>query len=188
MPDQSFVGRAGQKLDHALVTFGFSVENLTCADFGSAVGGFVDCLLQHKAAKVYAVETGYGVLDWKLRNDPRVVVNERTNAMHVTLPEKMDLITIDASWTKQLSLLPNALNNLKPHSHLITLIKPHYEADKSLLVKGRLDPKKSLLVTNKVIGEIQNQLGLTLINQTISPITGGKAENTEYLVLFKVSG
>ncbi len=184
MPNQSFVGRAGQKLNYALVTFGFSVENLTCADFGSAVGGFVDCLLQKGAAKVYAVETGYGVLDWKLRNDPRVIVKERTNAMHVTLPEKMDLITIDASWTKQLSILPNALKNLKTGGHLITLIKPHYEADKSLLIKGKLTPEDAALVTNKVINEIQNQLRLTLINQTISPIVGGKAENTEYLALF----
>ena len=83
----SFVSRAGQKLEHALTTFEIDVTGRTVADLGSNVGGFVDCLLQRGAAKVYAIDTGYGTLDWKLRNDPRVVVMERTNAMHAVLPE-----------------------------------------------------------------------------------------------------
>src|SRR3989344_4134141 len=88
--DMKYASRAGEKLEHALATFKISVAGLVCADFGSSAGGFVDCLLQHGAQKVYAVETGYGVLDWKLRNDPRVIVMERQNAMHVVLPEKVD--------------------------------------------------------------------------------------------------
>src|SRR3954470_11288116 len=103
-----FVSRAGQKLEHALNTFHIDVNGQTCADLGSNVGGFVDCLLQRGAAKVYSIDTGYGVLDWKLRKDPRVVVMERTNAIHVTLPEKVSLVTIDVAWTKQRIILPAA--------------------------------------------------------------------------------
>src|SRR4051812_11330036 len=97
----TFISRAGQKLDHALTAFGVGVGGLVCADLGSNTGGFVDCLLQRGASRVYAVDTGYGVLDWKLRKDPRVVVMERTNAMHVRLPEPVDLVTIDVAWTRQ---------------------------------------------------------------------------------------
>src|SRR6478672_7050849 len=96
-----YVSRAGQKLAHALKTFSVDPRGLICADLGSNVGGFVDCLLQHGAAKVYAVEKGYGVLEWKLRKDPRVVVMERTNAMHVSRPEPAALVTIDGAWTRQ---------------------------------------------------------------------------------------
>ena len=84
----TFVSRAGQKLEHALAAFGLDVAGCVCADLGSNAGGFVDCLLRRGAAKVYAIDTGYGVLEWKLRKDPRVVVMERTNAMHVVLPEE----------------------------------------------------------------------------------------------------
>src|ERR1700759_5340742 len=98
---KSFVSRAGQKLEHALSNFGLSPASLVCADLGCSTGGFTDCLLQHGAAKVYAVDTGYGVLAWKLRKDPRVVVMERTNGMHVTLPEQAKFVSIDVSWTKQ---------------------------------------------------------------------------------------
>src|SRR5882724_12381661 len=96
-----FVSRAGEKLDHALGTFGLDVTGFTCADFGANAGGFTDCMLQRGAGKVYAVDTGYGALEWKLRKDARVVVMERTNAMHVDLPEKVDLVAVDVAWTKQ---------------------------------------------------------------------------------------
>src|SRR3990167_6056243 len=96
-----YVSRAGEKLQFALDKFKISVKDLMCADFGSSTGGFVDCLLQNGAKKVYSVDTAYGELAWNLRNDPRVVVIERTNAMYLeSLPEKVDLITIDAGWTK----------------------------------------------------------------------------------------
>src|ERR1700761_4113773 len=127
-----FVSRAGQKLDHALDAFGVGVAGLACADLGCNVGGFVDCLLQRGAAKVYAVDTGYGVLEWKLRKDPRVVVMERTNAMHVDLPEPVSLVTIDVAWTRQRNILPAAgrILSREPGARVVTLIKPHYEADK----------------------------------------------------------
>src|SRR3954462_8986128 len=124
-----FVSRAGQKLHHALVTFGVSPEGKICADLGSNTGGFVDCMLQLGAVKVYAVDTGYGVLEYKLRKDPRVVVMERTNAMHVKLPEKVGLVTIGVAWTKQRNILPNARLLLAEGGEVVTLIKPHYEAE-----------------------------------------------------------
>src|SRR5438132_3276476 len=102
----TFVSRAGQKLEHALNHFRIDVAACTCADLGSNTGGFVDCLLQRGAAKVYAIDTGYGALEWKLRTDPRVIVMERTNAMHAELPEKVARITIDVAWTKQKHILP----------------------------------------------------------------------------------
>src|SRR5438270_10101760 len=128
-----FVSRAGQKLDHALTVFGIDVAGLVCADFGSNAGGFVDCLLQRGAAKVYAIDTGYGALEWKLRKNPRVVVMERTNAMHVVLPEKVRLVSIDVAWTKQRNILPAAKGMLEDGGSVISLIKPHYEASAALL-------------------------------------------------------
>src|SRR5271167_690382 len=95
-----FASRAGLKLDSALNVFSISVTGKICADLGCSTGGFTDCLLQHGASRVFAIDTGYGVLDWKLRKDPRVVVMERTNAMHVTLPGPVELITIDVGWTR----------------------------------------------------------------------------------------
>src|SRR5881394_1628680 len=103
-----FVSRAGQKLDHALTHFQLDVTGKVCADLGSNTGGFVDCLLRRGAAKVYAIDTGYGALDWKLRRDPRVVAMERTNAMHAVLPEPVSVVTIDVAWTKQRHILPAA--------------------------------------------------------------------------------
>jgi len=180
MMQHYYASRAGEKLEYALREFRIDVKNKTCADFGSSTGGFVDCLLQHGAKKVYAVDTGYGELAWKLRNNPNVVVMERANAMHVKLPEKMDIITNDTSWTRQKHILPNAIKNLKEHGSIITLIKPHYEADKKLLQKGVLDENTAEQVAKQVLAEIQ-QLGLQGKGFTKSPIFGGKGGNTEYL-------
>src|SRR3954451_13943962 len=130
-----FASRAGLKLDHALTVFQIDVSGLTCADLGSNVGGFVDCLLQRGAAKVYAVEKGYGVLEYRLRKDPRVVVMERTNAMHVALPESGDLVTIGVAWPPPQNTLPAARRILRPTGTVITLIKPHYEAQPAQLRK-----------------------------------------------------
>jgi len=106
------VSRAGEKLEHALEKFEVEVKGKIVADLGSHVGGFVDCLLKHGAAKVYAVEVGKGVLDWKLRNDPRVVVMEGVNALYAELPEKVDLVTIDVGWTRQKFIVPKAASGV----------------------------------------------------------------------------
>ncbi|MGD2108262.1 MAG: SAM-dependent methyltransferase [Phycisphaerae bacterium] len=122
-----YVSRGGEKLAAALDHFQIDVSGVVCADLGSHVGGFVDCLLQRGAAKVYSVDTSYGTLAWKLRRDPRVVVLERTNAMHVSLPEPVNLVTIDVGWTRQAKILPNVAKLLAPSGFVITLIKPQYE-------------------------------------------------------------
>lgn len=179
-----FVSRAGEKLEHALKTFDLRVENLVCADFGSNTGGFVDCLLQHGAQKVYAVETGYGVLDYKLRTDKRVVVLERHNAMHVVLPERVDFISVDTSWTKLEKVLPNVLNNLKENGQIVALIKPHYEAGPSFIRKGKLLEEFIPQVLSGV-KEKFTTLGLEILGETESPILGEKGKNKEFLVHLK---
>jgi 23S rRNA (cytidine1920-2'-O)/16S rRNA (cytidine1409-2'-O)-methyltransferase len=178
-----FVSRAGQKLDHALTTFGIDVADRVCADLGCSTGGFTDCLLQRGAKKVYAVDTGYGVLDWKLRNDPRVVVMERTNAMHVELPEPVDVVTIDVAWTKQRNILPSAHRIATPDANIVTLIKPHYEADAKLLRKGILPEEQIAAVLEVVRRDIQ-EAGFDLIESTQSPIKGAKG-NIEILALLR---
>jgi 23S rRNA (cytidine1920-2'-O)/16S rRNA (cytidine1409-2'-O)-methyltransferase len=176
-----YVSRAGQKLAHALDEFQTDVSAQVCADLGSNVGGFVDCLLQRGASKVYSIDTGYGVLDWKLRNDPRVVVMERTNAIHVMLPEHVDLVTIDVAWTKQKIILPAARTMLKPTGYIVTLIKPHYEADPALLRGGVLDQSRLGEVIDRVKIDIE-YCGFEISNITQSPILGGKG-NVEMLAL-----
>jgi len=176
---QSYVSRAGQKLDHAITTFAIDPTGNICADLGCSTGGFTDCLLHHNAARVYAVDTGYGVLDWKLRKDPRVVVMERVNAMHVQLPEPVDLVTIDVAWTRQRNILPAARKLLKPNGIVISLIKPHYESPANLLRKGILDAAEIPAILTAVAADI-HQAGFELIAKVESPIKGSKG-NTEVL-------
>ena len=179
-----YASRAGEKLEHALKTFNVSVQGFTCADFGSSTGGFVDCLLQNGATKVYAVETGYGVLEYKLRQDERVVVMERTNAMHVNLPEGMDLITVDTSWTKLEKVIPNALKNLKNGGQIIALVKPHYEALAHMIRKGKLAEEFMTEVLEKTKIKLR-EIGAEVIGETESPIVGAKGGNEEYLFHIK---
>jgi 23S rRNA (cytidine1920-2'-O)/16S rRNA (cytidine1409-2'-O)-methyltransferase len=174
-----FVSRAGQKLDHAMKHFGIDVATKTCADLGSNTGGFVDCLLRRGAAKVYAIDTGYGVLDWNLRKDPRVVVMERTNAMHVALPELVQFISIDVAWTKQRKILPAARQMLDATGECVTLIKPHYEADPKLLRNGVLPAENLAEVLSSVTGNIP-QHGFEVLGTVESPIRGAKG-NAEVL-------
>ena len=178
-----FVSRAGQKLDHALAHFAVDVRGRTCADLGSNAGGFVDVLLRRGATKVYAIDTGYGVLDWKLRNDPRVVVMERTNAMHVTLPEKVSVVTIDVAWTKQKHILPPARRMLEDGGFVVTLVKPHYEAEASMLRKGVLPEDLVQGVIESVRRDVA-AAGFDWIDSVTSPIKGAKG-NTEVLSLLK---
>lgn len=201
-----FVSRAGLKLDHALTTFDVDVTGLSCADFGCNVGGFTDCLLQRSAAKVYAIDTGYGVLDYRLRSDDRVVVMERTNALHADPPRQVDLVVIDLAWTPQRYAIPAALRWLKPGGRIVTLIKPHYELTeaerKEHLRDGRLDPAMAEHVMQRVVDEIPDHGDsetrlVRVTHQTISPITGGKSSrkarrgkaasggNVEYLALIE---
>jgi len=167
----SYVSRGGVKLAAALRHFQFDVSGLLAADLGSHVGGFVDCLLQHGARKVYAVDTAYGTFAWKLRKDPRVVVHERANAMHVTLPEPVDVVTIDVGWTTQSKVLPNVVAMLAPGGRVITLIKPHYEAAGELLHDGVLPEDKVDFVLSTVTREIES-VGWTVHGMVDSPLRG----------------
>jgi 23S rRNA (cytidine1920-2'-O)/16S rRNA (cytidine1409-2'-O)-methyltransferase len=186
VPTRPFVSRAGAKLEHALKFFGFEVTGKICADLGCSTGGFTDCLLQSGAVKVYAVDTGYGVLDWKLRNDPRVVVMERTNAMHVSLPERVELVTIDVAWTRQQKILPSARTLVHPNGRVITLIKPHYEASPPQLRKGILMPDQMPVVLDAVQRDIA-QAGFEQLGIVESPIKGSQG-NTELLALLRLIG
>ena len=165
-----------------MTTFEINVTGRACADLGSNVGGFVDCLLQRGAAKVYAVDTGYGALDWKLRKDARVVVMERTNAMHVALPEVVSLVTVDVAWTKQRLILPAARRLLTDDGDVVTLIKPHYEAEPAMLRKGVLPEENLDAVVEKVKYDI-GQTGFELRRTVRSPIkgTGGNVELLAWL-------
>lgn len=174
-----FVSRAGHKLEHALAHFGIEVNGKVCADLGSNTGGFVDCLLQRGAAKVYAVDTGYGVLDYKLRRDPRVVVMERTNAMHVKLPEAVALVSIDVAWTKQRHILPAARKLLAAGGEVVSLIKPHYEAQANMLRKGVLQAEHLAAVVESVKTDIA-AAGFVVKGIVDSPILGAKG-NREML-------
>jgi 23S rRNA (cytidine1920-2'-O)/16S rRNA (cytidine1409-2'-O)-methyltransferase len=174
-----FVSRAGQKLGHALATFAIDVAGKTCADLGSNTGGFTDCMLKRGATKVYAIDTGYGVLDWKLRKDPRVIVMERTNAMHAVLPEPVSIVTIDVAWTKQQHILPAARRMVSDHGHVITLIKPHYEAPPAQLRGGVLDEAKVEEVVESILPQIE-AARFVVVGRTLSPIKGAKG-NAEVL-------
>jgi 23S rRNA (cytidine1920-2'-O)/16S rRNA (cytidine1409-2'-O)-methyltransferase len=181
---EKFVSRAGEKLEYALEQFKISVAGKICADFGASTGGFVDCMLKRGAEKVYAIETGYGTLDWKLRNDARVVVMERTNALHAELPELMDFISIDVSWTPQKLILPQALKYLKDGGEIVSLLKPHYEAKKEWLKAGTIKDEFIEPAVEKVKEELK-ELGMKIKEITKSPIVGKKGGNPEYLLWIK---
>lgn len=177
--ERQFVSRAGTKLAFALEAFRLSPSGRICADLGSNAGGFVDCLLQHGATKVYAVERGYGVIDFRLRGDQRVVVMERTDALHVHLPDPADLVTIDVGWTRQCRILPAARRLLAKEGEIVTLVKPHYEADIGLLDGGVL-PIEHLESVLEGVRTTIDSMGLALIGETRSPIEG-RGGNTEVL-------
>jgi 23S rRNA (cytidine1920-2'-O)/16S rRNA (cytidine1409-2'-O)-methyltransferase len=189
-----YVSRAGTKLEAALRQFDLDVRGLVCADFGCHVGGFTDCLLRHGSAKVYALDTGYGVLDYRLRTDPRVVVKERTNVLHCPPPaEPVDLVTIDLGWTRQHHAVPAALKWLAADGRIITLVKPHYELDddrkRTLVVDGVLAPADAEAILAEVLASLP-RLGARVAASIRSPLGGAKSArrsgrqgNREYLVL-----
>lgn len=184
-----FVSRGGVKLRHALTEFGVDATGLVCADLGCSTGGFTDCLLQAGAARVHSVDTAYGELAWKLRKDARVVVTERTNALHAAPPEDgVDLVVVDLGWTVQRLVVPAALQWLRPTGRIITLIKPHYEA-KELGIhvgrKGVLPEGAAEEITGRIVERMAG-LGAAVRGVTKSPILGGKEKatgNPEWLAL-----
>ena len=185
-PSPPFVSRGGVKLDHALAAFGVEVAGRVCADLGCSTGGFTDVLLRRGAARVYAVDTGYGVLDWRLRNDPRVVVMERTNAMHAALPERVGLVVIDAGWTPQGRVLPNARGMLAPEGEVVTLVKPHYEFGDAAALRrtGGVLPEGEVA---GVLGRVRADViacGFEVVGETRSPVRGSRGKNARGNVEF----
>lgn len=182
-----YVSRGGEKLEAALQTFGLDVTGLVAADVGASTGGFTDCLLQHGAARVYAIDVGYGQLDYRLRTDPRVVVMERTNARYLdALPEPVDLITIDVSFISLTLILPAALKWIRPEGNIIALIKPQFEAGPEHVSKGGVvrQPEVHRTVLARVLGWAdQHELGLRGLMR--SPLLG-PAGNVEFLAWWQV--
>lgn len=178
-----FVSRGGEKLDAALEAFGIAVQDRVCADVGASTGGFTDCLLQRGAARVYAIDVGKGILHWKLRNDPRVVVMEKTNARFVdTLPEPVWLATVDASFISLKILLPVVKGWLAPDGQAVVLIKPQFEAGRQDVARGDgviRDAAIHRQVLLDTLAFAQSQ-GLGVRGLIRSPLLGPKG-NVEFL-------
>jgi len=179
-----YVSRGGYKLAGALDAFPVNVQSLVCADAGASTGGFTDCLLQRGASKVYAIDVGHGILAWKLRTDPRVVVMEKTNVRHVEkLPEVIDLVVIDASFISLKVLLPVVKNWLDEKGSIIALIKPQFEATREEANEGKgviRDAEIHKRVLHEII-EFSLAQGFGLRGLIRSPIQGPKG-NVEFLV------
>lgn len=181
LPDPAaYVSRGAVKLHAALAAFGIDPEGKTAADLGCSTGGFVDCWLRHGTTRVWAVDTAYGQLAWKLRQDPRVVVMERSNALHTDPPEEVasaggvDLVSIDLGWTPQRLALPAALRWMRTDGRIVTLIKPHYEIPKQDLPPGGvLDEQTAEDTTRRVIETVVPELGLRCDGLIRSPVLGG---------------
>ena len=180
-----YAGRGGEKLEHALRAFALDVRGLVALDAGASTGGFTDCLLQHGAGRVYAVDVGYGQLDYRLREDPRVVVLERTNIRELAeLPEQADVVTIDVSFIGLEKVLPSVVRLLKPGARIVALVKPQFQAKRSEVRKGGVvkDPLVHATVLGRIIAWAAGQ-GLRFGGLTTSPLRG-PAGNKEFFVLW----
>ncbi len=183
-----FVSRGGEKLAAALDRVALDVRGLVCADLGASTGGFTDCLLQAGAARVYAVDVGYGILDLRIREDPRVVVMEKTNARYLdNLPEPIDLVTADVSFISLELVLAAALRFLRRDAgRIVALIKPQFEAGRGQVGQGGVvrDPAVHRAVLEKVLGWAAGQ-NLVLLGLMASPLRG-PAGNVEFLAAWTV--
>lgn len=182
---EKYVSRAGAKLEAALTNFGIAVDGRVCLDVGSSTGGFTDCLLQHRAARVYAVDSGTNQMVWSLRNDRRVHLRERTNARYLTradVAEALDLITVDVSFISVTLLLQALLPLLKPTGEMIVLVKPQFEAGREAVGKGGIvrDPEQRQAAVEKVRAAIE-AAGFGRIEVIPSPVLGAEG-NQEYLL------
>jgi 23S rRNA (cytidine1920-2'-O)/16S rRNA (cytidine1409-2'-O)-methyltransferase len=193
---EKYVGRGALKLEHALLHFRLDVQGLTAIDVGASTGGFTDCLLQHGAAKVYAVDVGQGQLAWKLRQDSRVVVMEKTNARRLraaNFPAPFDpvqVVVIDCSFISLRHLLPSAVALLRPLGKIIALIKPQFEAGKAEADRGAgviRDPAIHRRVLNELEEYVRGLAGVRWVGVTESPLLG-PAGNKEFLALIEKTG
>ena len=179
-----YVSRGGLKLEKALRDFGVKPEGYVCSDSGASTGGFTDCLLQQGAKKVFAIDVGYGQLDWKIRSDERVVVMERTNIRYVTpeqLGEPLDLSVIDVSFISLKIVLPTIKTLLKPNGQVLCLIKPQFEAGREKVGKKGVvrEPETHKEVLDNFVA-LAKELGFTILGLTFSPVKGPEG-NIEFL-------
>ena len=179
-----YVSRGGLKLEKALRDFGVKPEGYVCSDSGASTGGFTDCLLQQGARKVFAIDVGYGQLDWKIRSDERVVVMERTNIRYVTpedLGEPLDLSVIDVSFISLKIVLPTIKTLLKPDGQVLCLIKPQFEAGKEKVGKKGVvrEPAIHQEVLDSFVA-LAKELNFTILGLTFSPVKGPEG-NIEFL-------
>ena len=189
-----YVSRGGLKLEKALRDFGVKPVGYVCSDSGASTGGFTDCLLQQGARKVFAIDVGYGQLDWKIRSDARVVVMERTNIRYVTpedLGEPLDLSVLDVSFIGLEIVLPTIKTLLKPTGQVLCLIKPQFEAGKENVGKKGVvrDPKIHKMVLDNFV-TLVDSLGFKILGLTFSPVKGpeGNIEFLGHLTLDEVEG
>ncbi|MBC8588429.1 TlyA family RNA methyltransferase [Paratissierella segnis] len=186
-----YVSRGGLKLEKAIESFDLDLSNLIAMDIGASTGGFTDCMLKNGAKKVFAVDVGYGQLDWKLRNDPRVIVMERTNIRNVTsddIGEEIDFISIDVSFISLTLVLPVAKKLLAHDGKIVALVKPQFEAGRERVgKKGIVRDKKTHFDTIKKVVEFSKEIGLIANSLVFSPITGTTG-NIEFLLYLKNSG
>ncbi|MDR7474100.1 MAG: TlyA family RNA methyltransferase [Armatimonadota bacterium] len=186
-----YVSRGGDKLAHALRAFALPVTGTVALDVGASTGGFTDCLLQHGAVRVYAVDVGRGQLDWRLRRDPRVVVLERTHAAHLdaqVVPEAVDLATVDVSFISLTRVLPAVARRVRPGGSIIALVKPQFEAGRGQVRKGVVrDPRIHLEVLRRLVRWIREQ-GWWVAGVTPSPLAGPKGNLEFFLWVVKDGG
>ncbi len=191
LPETSYVSRAGDKLASAIEAFEINCQDLLAIDIGSSTGGFTDCLLQHGAKRVYAIDVGYGQLDWNLREDPRVVVHERCNIRYLSsekIPDRVDLAVIDVSFISLRLVLPCALKFLKEAASIIMLLKPQFEVGKGQVGRGGIvrNDEQRRLVKDELLAFAES-LGFSTIGVMDSPVLGRKG-NREILIALKMQG
>ena len=182
-----WVSRGGIKLEKAILEYNLDCNSVIALDIGASTGGFTDVLLTKGAKKVYAVDVGYGQLDWKLRQDERVIVSEKTNARFLTdkiIKETLDVIVCDASFISLKKILPSSLQFLKKNGWLAALIKPQFEVGKGLVGKGGVvrDPNLHEEVTNDIKGWITSEMKMNLLGVVESPILGPSG-NKEFVIV-----
>ncbi len=180
-----YVGRGGLKMEGALTQFGISPAGWLCLDVGASTGGFTDCLLQHGAAKVYAVDVGHSQLDWKIRSDPRVVALEKVNCRYLSeieVPESVDLLVADVSFISLTLILPASMQRVRSGGMAIVLIKPQFELRREDVGRGGVvrEPELHAQAVDRIREWVGQQPGLTWRGLMESPITGGDG-NVEYL-------
>ena len=189
VPNKKYFSRAGEKLDFALRAFNLNVENYVCADVGCSTGGFSGVLLDSGASKIYAIDVARGEIAWKLRTDPRIVLMEKTNARDLlTLPEPIDLVTIDVSFISTDLILPNVRSWIKPNANVVVLVKPQFEANRDCVPLGGVITNSEVhRMVLKQFAKNVRQIGFVFCAVQASPILGMQG-NKEFLALLAMDG